>query len=1028
MTHLHLKPANGKIKRAEFSLYDSFNEAVNAYFFDGRHAHTPVYLDLEATVQQELSEKLGWAAERVEKLAGEAVASTLVFRSGDPYARHLLWLEQWERIGRQEPPPFTGLLCVLSLAAEKMRADGQFSSNNYYQRLIEVLGFDTAGIRPKLTIHARSTRRFWRALNLWLTERDFELGRPTARQVNSWKYVSYAISQALVRDGDRRNFHQLFHGLGLSADDDVSDGEMALYIHEWMATAGPSGWLKKIWSVNDLRERVIAAALAELDTWDEGGRTSIGEAAAPRGRLSWIAAISGFPRKRCTLWLCAPARESRTIGGLQLSAPHSAAAQEAFSGCHGDLVLSPLGIGEILALGPAGLIGIGPLMHASFELEAKGSTHRFVHTPKPVIPLAKSESGPFYREVARVSLLKEHLVLCHENWANDVNQFLKSHAAPGFTLVGSDELPGIPKGWSLFRDVVVASSPTKVNDNLAALAPIAGGVSIQFSGGLRLSPGIWHPEAPPKVAAVLEEADFKLLILREGLDNEAEQISVSSKKNAVSLDLDGLAEREGGNFRAVVSQGINEKAEKPISFRSAETPRPPSSKMFGYHVSDTDPQWAISAMSFDDSGDKILRGLQLPVELPTAVADEPVSCHDPVRYAEARGSDMDDEALPEFKPGAFEAPVESCVIRSYHYWIVEPFNKGDNRYEAKRMNCKDCGISTMTQSRARVKSKPSKKTLQVFDAAGRKISSPWREALEEVSPDLVLDALCYLGRGSWATFQSVATTHRNEPWYPASLARLLAELGHVDLEFDRASMRPKRWQVAPPTLVENAEGGIWFLAGFRSRGLVDAVTEALEAIDCEPVNPQPDETLSAHAWHCESAGAVARALTGIVDPLGRQVAIVSGAAERLAAALPDLSELREQLPSVHMESPPDLQVFDLRSGKWRDTKDSDAPGAYRSSYGACRYFHRGADGSARAGTAELVKVMAASDERVALHSHDEETGTFSAVLGCEPPGLFARALVACSGQEPRRNKGRVLFTGVPPRVGRIILSRLYGHN
>lgn len=1011
------------IQHTSFDLYRSFNDAVNTCFFDGRHSHAPVYLDLEEAVQLELAARLGWPVEEVEKLAGKAVAGTLDFTGGDPYARHLSWLGQWEGRGPHGPPPFTGLLCLLSLAAEKMRADERFSSNNYYHRLVEVLDLDASKVRNKLTFHAKSTRAFWRALNRWLGERDFELGRPTARQVNNWKYASYAISQALVREGDRRNFHRLFEKLGLSPGDDIADGEMALYIHEWMATAGPSPWLRKIWNAPDLRERVVSAASAELEAWTGPGGTA-SEGGPPRRRLSWIAGISTFPRPRFALSLCAPSLDAPSIGGLHLSGSHSAAAEAAFADCEGELVLSPLGTGKHLALGPADHIGIGPLMFASFELEVEGAARRFVHTPKPVIALAKSETSPFYREAARVSLLKEHLVLCHENWTGAVAKFLEEHASPGYTLLEPGQLPGIPEGWRLFCGVVVAYSPNSVNDNLAVLVPIAGGASIQFSGGLRLGPGIWHAGAPPKVTAAVEDGTFTLTVLREGLDDEAEKVSVSSIRQAVSLDLEGLSELDGGNFRAVVAQGRNEKAEKALSFRSAGTPRPAGSHPIGHRPGDTSPRWAISATSLGGSAGEILQGLQLPQNLPAAAGVGTAPLIDLVRYDAEMGRELDEEATPAFKPKAFEGGAESCLIRGYHYWIVEPFLKGDNRYEAKRMQCRDCGISTMSRRRRRGE-RTRGAQIRRFGAAGQRISASRPEDPGTVSPDTVLDALCYLGRGSWTKFQTLAMTCRDEPWYPKSLARRLVEAGHVDVEMDFATMRPARWQIAPPVLVECAAGGTFFLAGFRSPALLDAVADALEGIGSEYVPSGEDGRLSAHAWRCDAAEEVVGALGGIVDPLDRKVTIVSGAAERLAAALPGLSELRDALPSVHMEAPPDLQVFEPGSGKWRQIDSSHAPGAYRSSYSACRYFYRGADGSARAGTAELVKTLAAREAMVALHNYDEESGTFSAVLGCEPPDLFARALVACSGREPTRENARVIFTGVPPRVGHLLLSKIY---
>lgn len=1016
-----------KIQNVSTTTYETFNDAVNQCFFDGRYAHTPVHLDLEDPIKEELSEKLGCDLESVEEFAGKAAAQSLNLKSVDPYSQHLIWLERWENSGRKSPPPFTGLLCVLSLAAEKMRSDSRFSSSNYYHRLLEVLGIEQHNIRIKLTQNAKSTLRFWRALNLWLSECDFEMGRPTARQVNSWKYVSFAISQALVRDADRASFHQLFEKLGLSSHDEVTEGEMALYIHEWMATQGPSSWLRRIWSVNDLHDRVITAALTELEAWDQDERNNMSETGASSRKLSWVAVMAGFPRKSLRLWLCASGSETSRVDGLRPISPISAATKEALPESTERFVLSSLDVGDLLALGPPNAINIAPLMHAYFELEAEGHKHRFAHVPKPVIPLAKSENGPFYREVARVSLLKEHLVLCHENWTEAVQKFLETNASPGFFSVGSGQLQGIPPGWVLFRGVIIASSPSRVLDNLAPLAPIAGGATIQFSDGLRLGAGIWHSEAPPRVAAVLEEEEFDLLISREAIDDESSQIFMRSKTHAVSICLSALESRDSGNFRVAIVRGKNEKAEKAISFRSAKTPRPLSSEITAYLLEEGDFRWALSAVRLEAATEHVLQGFRLPLDHTTSAVDEEPCPIDLIRYMAEIGQEPQEEMLPTFNSGSFQPTAESCVIRGYHHWIVEPFEKGDSRWDAKRMKCKNCHISTITRCQARSRGKLEKKNLQFLNTRQHEISMQ-PESSAAVASDVVLDALCYLGHGSWATFQSIAATRREELWYPHTLAQLLVGLGHLDLELDLNTMRPKRWQVSPPALVETSKHGIWFLAGFRSAALVEQITEALTNLGGERLHYEPDSELSEYVWHLGSVQSPAGVINGLSDPLGREILVVERAAERLIAALPNLEDLRDALPKVHMESPPDLQVFDVRSGKWRDTSTSLSPGAYRSSYGACRYFYRGEDGSARGGTADLVKRFAACGMRVAIDEYNRDTRTFSTVLGCEPPSLFSRALVACSGRAPKRENGRSFYADVPPEIAHILFSKLYGQS
>ena len=189
--------------------YEEVNAAVNEIFFlSGRSGNQPVYLDIEDDVRGVLSDRLSVEPSNLDAEIGRGRGTN--DREWSPRRRRTLCLAhpQAPRLAGSRTtrcPPFTAFLCALSIAAERMRSDSNFSANNYYQRLFEILGVDDEGTRKKLRSSARYTRWFWRALNQWLEDHDHRFGRPTARTVNNaWKYVGYAVSQALIRDADRK--------------------------------------------------------------------------------------------------------------------------------------------------------------------------------------------------------------------------------------------------------------------------------------------------------------------------------------------------------------------------------------------------------------------------------------------------------------------------------------------------------------------------------------------------------------------------------------------------------------------------------------------------------------------------------------------------------------------------------------------------------------------------------------------------------------------------------------------------------
>ena len=142
--------------------YEDINAAVNEIFFlSGRSGNQPVYLDIEDDVRGVLSDRLSVEPGNLDAEIGRAVAQTIVNGhrdGGGPYVWHIRKLRDWLEAGRRDAPPFTALLCALSIAAERMRGDTNFSANNYYQRLFEILGVEDEETQKKSSGRPRATR------------------------------------------------------------------------------------------------------------------------------------------------------------------------------------------------------------------------------------------------------------------------------------------------------------------------------------------------------------------------------------------------------------------------------------------------------------------------------------------------------------------------------------------------------------------------------------------------------------------------------------------------------------------------------------------------------------------------------------------------------------------------------------------------------------------------------------------------------------------------------------------------------
>jgi hypothetical protein len=120
--------------------YESWNASVEAEFFDGTWAGHPVYLDMEDDVLARIADRAGVKGRPKEAFA-QVLRPTLYLwpeRDGHLLDLHVRRLRRWKRERGEGAPPCLAVLAFFVLAAEGMRGDENFGSNNYYGRLLLV--------------------------------------------------------------------------------------------------------------------------------------------------------------------------------------------------------------------------------------------------------------------------------------------------------------------------------------------------------------------------------------------------------------------------------------------------------------------------------------------------------------------------------------------------------------------------------------------------------------------------------------------------------------------------------------------------------------------------------------------------------------------------------------------------------------------------------------------------------------------------------------------------------------------------
>ena len=719
--------------------------------------------------------------DRVEAAVCRAVGRTF-FPQGDPYWRHANELGTWTRGGRKTEPPFTALLFTLAHAAERMASDGEFSHTNYYLRLAEVTGSD----RSRLSMHGRSTVQFWRAFSEWLASTNYLNGRPTARQIGSQKYVSLAISQAIVRAEDRQCFHHLFRKYGFTSSDEVSLDEMSQYIASWIHGSGSNKRLKAGWSKPELRPRICEVALAELTEW---GGQDIGQEghAASSARLSLAAAVlPGFPRRRLSLAI------GRKWQGEEAIDLHAA------DGSTTTLDNALYGGFATLSASPA--VQVPRVMADGLSLATPDGSHRHEWRPRLVIPFVRSPSGPFWNEVARASIGTDHIVVVrdHPPIRRDVDAILAEVAIPGYTCAETTSLAGLPSGWLLYEGVRLLKPPGDAPKNAIDLVPLAQAGVIRLEGGMAIGPGVWHRRSPPRVRLDGATADGQLCI-HEGIDEDGAVVAMADSFNgSAQVQLSEVELPASGDLFAVGRDGKSEHTAS-LLVRSARRPRPLDRRGAGlleWTSLDSATEAPVDAPA-DREGPVVIglstSGPLAPLFSPSQLPGYALGSGG---EEEPAGVEVDETPQPQGRrvvvPSAEVAATMSCGERAHHWYEVDFVPPEAPRGTPVALECRDCGHAFIREGGVRPRTSQPKGAQPPRPAPPPTPPAPVvRARSTRVDLDLLLDALSFMGSGSWASFEALVADKIEQPWEAAALADDLSSLGFLELRRSRGDGRAR---------------------------------------------------------------------------------------------------------------------------------------------------------------------------------------------------------------------------------------------
>lgn len=988
--------------RAAREQYQRWNQALVEVVFSGDSAGRPVYLDMDDYVVRLAAERAGADPALGARELLEAVRGTLrLSGAGAVFGEHLLGLQLWRtaaakaRVQRELPPPssLVALLAALTLAAEAMGRDAECAPNAYYPRLCTLLRISDPQEARRLEHAYRScAEQLWRGLNDWLVATDGQFGLPSAWAI-SHRYVGLPMSQALVRDADRRHLPRMFHHYGLPPGSEASPTDMERLLDAWIRqTPCPvSKSLEALWVRGQARERIATVAAVELLGWDGSlaGTDDSEEAVERKGDALLVAQVRRFPRPQ---WEFSFVADLRTLPSprslVVLSAPNQPTI---------DVVPA---VGSRVQPTRASELDAASLIEGTLHLADPSSGRDAWRRPRRVVPMRRDELLNAYVECERVQLGEDVLLLVKEDRGlpDAVTSILTQIARPGFHEESS--LPGQPPGWTAFLDVQIMTGPAAEPDrsDLNALVPLLS-TQLMLAGGLKLPGRVrkWSSLDPPEIRAVVQDANsivVSMTPLGDDPSDLAEQSTWESDEPMVVIDLAALGFTDG-DYEISLRSGGRVHQLTTLRLRSSDTPDIASWQCATRLVHDFEsgPIAAMTATPISESPAEVVDG---PYTTDLAEpAQSTTRCAATVWWV-----------APREATGAPNVPVvvalrdpNACVVTGAHRFQLPTFY-GKPTTQLVTGVCDCCGL---------VKRFPawySPRRFAEWRTANRQrgsssmtvdVSRLPKVRHGDIDWDTAFDALVHVGGGQLRALERVALQMEGSRLFVDDFLRSLEVRG--DLEVRRGTLlEPEEWEVTPAYLAELGDG-TFLVTGCWSRQarstLQDAVATAGGTVRVSATERGPSAYIV--------CGVSREQLNEVAAATGAEVA--PAASSRMLSALPPLSRLEANLPRIPMPGTRRINRFHVESASWVPTSFAAETGAYRleGEFATTDVFRTADDidrGEAALGTVQLTKHLAARLTGHPLLAYDESHQRLVVPLGADLPGLYGRAVVLASGRLP----------------------------
>jgi len=502
--------------------YEQWNEYLCDRLFSWDHADSLIYVLLDDDDLADAAAAMGVGPEDVLSDLARAIRSKM--RLNGSHDGMFGWFTSQVQFWRLDVsgaakedelrlPPVVGLLALCSEAAKEMGASGM-SPNYFYGPLAALLALD-AQDRTVLGRLANSYRAVvqsaWDCVEQWCEENEGQRGIISVKSTSSFPYVGLAVSQALVRQHDRRHLPDFFRQYRLGATSTSEPNEVEAALTEWLDSPSSSASrnFRTVWRNKSARPRALEIVMRELEQWTGAPQPG----GAPR--LILEASLSTFPRLSISWSLMIENTESEEPVAATLRIGQLAR----------DVEMQPTLDAELyVELRSEVLSPNANLMFTRTDIDLANGTS-VARSPKRLVLLAKNPVTGRYEETPRIPLGESCIVVVNGPIdAEAVRRLVHEHADTGWreSVLNSD----IADGGTAFTNVRITAQGFRTSaDWLQPMSPREKS-ALSIEGGLALGRQAWLLSRPPTiVATVAGGVPYAVKLLR--IDEEQASIDVS---------------------------------------------------------------------------------------------------------------------------------------------------------------------------------------------------------------------------------------------------------------------------------------------------------------------------------------------------------------------------------------------------------------------------------------------------------------------------------------------------------------------